>query len=119
MQFIHQAEQIQVIDFTNIRLVPLGYACDLHATKVCDIAPHFHREIALHDLTMVKIELHFQIRLADFAVNRVCIISLPIEKNLHVARIDRFNQSKSRNSTSLHIIARLAASFGMALQDHL
>src|SRR5258705_5421821 len=57
---VEQIEQIGVMDFTDIRLVPPRIAGDLHMR----VMPG-ERAIALHDLHVIEVELELQVRPPD------------------------------------------------------
>src|SRR5262249_6126686 len=60
---VQHAEQIPVIDLADIRLVPLGHACNLNVTNTAGghIVAHFDGEVAFHDLTVIQVHLDLEV----------------------------------------------------------
>src|SRR5436305_8867727 len=58
---VEQIEQIGVMDFADIRLVPAGIAGDLHMRVMTGKRAHLCRQIALHDLHVIKVELELEV----------------------------------------------------------
>src|SRR5439155_1344419 len=62
---VEQVEQIGVMDLADIRLVPPGIAGDLHMRVMAGERAHLGREIALHDLYVIEVELQLEVGPAD------------------------------------------------------
>src|SRR5215470_1070020 len=54
-EFVEQIEQEGIVDLADIRLVPAGVAGDLHMRVMAGKRADALREIALHDLHMIKV----------------------------------------------------------------
>src|SRR5471032_1985048 len=80
---IDQIEQVRIIQLADVRFMPLRHARDLDMTdarmRAFHVAPQFDREVALHDLAVVTIKLHLEIRCTDLLADRLRVV-LPIEE---------------------------------------
>src|SRR5258708_20686242 len=94
-QGIDEIEQVRIVHFARIRLVPVRHArnLDMADTRVAPfhVAAEFDGEIAFHDLAVVTIELDLQVRRADLFADSLRLI-LPVQEEAgYIARIDRFD----------------------------
>ncbi len=59
-----------------------------------------HGEVAFDDLAVIPVELHLQVRRADFVANRLRVVPAVQEEAGHVACVDRLDGRSSRPPTS-------------------
>lgn len=72
--------------------MPLGYAGDLHVTDIGQVLAECADDVALHDLGVIKIHLHFEIRRIHLGQQCMRVPLIIQEIARHVARIDRLDQ---------------------------
>ena len=73
------------MNFAGVRLLPRRHACDLNVPTMWRILAQFHNQISLHNLHVIEVHLHFQIRGADLSDDGVRL-SLRIQKKIPVCR---------------------------------
>src|SRR5215469_8879456 len=92
-ELVEKVEQIRVIDLADIRLVATGVAGDLHVWVMAGQRSNAVREVALHDLHMIKVELELQIGMPD-ALDHRHRLRRRVEKiTRDVAGIDRLDNA--------------------------
>ena len=79
------------MDFTDIRLVPPRIAGDLHMRVMPGERAHLGRQIALHDLHMIEVELELQVRPPDPLDDAQGLAGVVQEIARDVACIDRLD----------------------------
>src|SRR5579872_3481679 len=57
LQIVERLEDVAVVDFADVRLVPVRHARDLHVADMRQPLSQLRSEIALDDLRMVEIHL--------------------------------------------------------------
>src|ERR1700730_14089802 len=80
---IDEVEQIRIIQFAQVRFMPLRHTCDLDMAdarmRAFHVALELDCEIALHDLAVVTIELHLQVWCANLLADCLSVV-LPVEE---------------------------------------
>src|SRR3546814_867991 len=91
-QIVKQVEEIGVIHFTGVGLMPFWYAGDLYMAHMRLKFTEGHGDIAFHDLHVIEVHLHFKVGLADLFAYRVGLI-LPAKKIArHIAQVDGLDE---------------------------
>src|SRR5471032_633399 len=100
---IDQVEQVWIIQFAHVRFMPVRHTRDLDMAdarmRAFHVAPEFDREVALHDLAVVTIELHLEVRCADIFADRLRVVLAVEEKAGDVTGIDRFDNDRDTGCT--------------------
>src|SRR5216684_6543445 len=90
-ELVQEIEQRVAVELPAVRLVAVGNASDLDVADVVQRPAQLGRQIALDDLRVIEIHLHFHVRHADFLADGVRF-SLRCEQITgYVARSDRLN----------------------------
>ncbi len=92
-EFIDQIEQVGVEQLADIGLMALGHAGDLQVADAAggQVMAQFHCQVALDDLAVVQVHLHFQIRGTDLFHDVVGRVLVGEKVAGHVARVDRLD----------------------------
>src|SRR5207302_3436615 len=88
---VEQIEQIRVMDLADIRLVPSRIAGDLDMRVMAGERAHLGREIALHDLHVIEVELQLEVWPADPLDDAQCLRRVVQEIAGDIASIDRLD----------------------------
>src|SRR5471030_758282 len=95
---IDQVEQVRMIQFAQVRFMPLRHARDLDMAnarmRAFHITSELDREITLHDLAVITIELHLEIWYTDLFAYRLRVVLAVEEKAGDVTGIDRFDNDR-------------------------
>src|SRR5450759_446734 len=115
-EFVHESEQVGIVDLANVGLMALGHARDLDIADAGDVFPELHRQVALHDLAVIEIHLHLQVGRADFGANGVRLVLAVQEKTRDVARVDRLDHDgdAGRGRLSRRIVEIAHVGFAVA-----
>ena len=65
-QLVDQLEQIGIVDFDQVRFMPVRHAADLDMTNTVYVPMQFSGQVALDDLAVVAVELNLQAAGAHF-----------------------------------------------------
>src|SRR5450759_4586922 len=118
-EFVHEFEQVGIVDLADVGLVTLGHARDLHVADGGDVFPELHRQVALHDLAVVEVHLHLEVGRADFGADRVRLVLAVQEKTRNVAAVDRLDHDgdagRGRLSRRIVEIAHVGLAVARAL----
>jgi len=89
---IEKIEQVRIAELSGIRLVAFGDARHLHVSAPGGVLAELHGQITLHDLHVITIHLHSEVRRADLFQNCVGLrLGIEIEAR-HVAGVDGLDQ---------------------------
>ena len=90
-ELVQKREQVGIIDFTNIWLMPTGYSGNLYMAGNGQVAMNVIRELATHHLGVVNVELQAHIGLADLVDNSSSIVHVVKEITRYIHGVDRFD----------------------------
>ncbi|KAG0738589.1 hypothetical protein G6F24_017571 [Rhizopus arrhizus] len=73
-QRVDPLEQVGIVQFAQVGLVPVGHAGDLDVADARHIALQLHGDVAFDDLAVIAVELHFQVGCADLGADGLRVV---------------------------------------------
>src|SRR2546430_2080098 len=90
-ELVQEIEQRVAIELARVGLVTVGNAGDLDMADIAQPAAQLDRQIALDDLGVIEIHLHFHVPHTDFLADGVRFSLRRQQISGHVARIERLD----------------------------
>jgi hypothetical protein len=90
-EFVDEAEEIWVVDFTHIWFMSPRVSSDLKMANNLEMGANLLGQVTAHDLAMIQVHLQQQVVTPNFLNNLMRVISCIEEIPRHIAHIDRLD----------------------------